>query len=286
MIGFKHAGPEDKAEIIAISKKIWDGHDYVSTVYDKWVADIDGFFVCVTYDSAIAGFAKVSMHGDNDAWLEGLRVDPSKRGLGLGKQLTRYCIERCLNRHIENIRLSTYIGNHESIGIIESHGFKRVAEYKALFRPINPCEATPACYQTLSDPSLVEAALSGEALGEFYGYASFDFTFEKITPRLLKGLVSEGAVYGLCIDGRIQGMAIASTRHSKVSALFLSYIQGEEHYSALIDAAIARAESLMVEEIIAMCPKNTALRDSLVNKGFGEWDDHDTNIFLYEYVGK
>ncbi|KAF0194163.1 MAG: acetyltransferase [Bacillota bacterium] len=283
MIEVRPLRMEDRDEVVAISKQVWDD-DYIGTVYDKWVADTAGLFVCVTYQGAIAGFAKVSMHTNDDAWLEGLRVDPHKRGLGLGKRLTRHCIEACLSLGIANTRLSTYIGNHESIGIIESHGFKRTAEFKALYLPIKQSEATPSFCSVMSDANKVEAALAQETLDRCKGYASFDFTFEKITSRLIEELAKEGAVHGVCVDGHVKGMMFASTRHSKGAALFLSYIQGPGHYAELIDTAIAHAERLGVNEVITMCPSDDMLREALVEKGFKAWDDHELNVFVYEYM--
>jgi hypothetical protein len=33
-----------------------------------------------------------------------------------------------------------------------------------------------------------------------------------------------------------------------------------------------------------MCPSDNMLREALVEKGFKAWDDHELNVFVYEYM--
>ena len=47
---------EDKAEIFAISRKIWEGDDYVPLVFDDWVKEKKGEFTAVLNEGKIIGF--------------------------------------------------------------------------------------------------------------------------------------------------------------------------------------------------------------------------------------
>ena len=137
MIKIRKIGIEDKEKIIAISSKIWEGEDYIDSVFDDWISDDKREFVCIADGESIYGFASMKILPDDTVWFEGLRVDPDARGRGYGSKLTEYLIERVKGRG-GIIRLSTYFKNYESLHIVSKYGFQKIKGYNFLEKETSP----------------------------------------------------------------------------------------------------------------------------------------------------
>jgi ribosomal protein S18 acetylase RimI-like enzyme len=88
------ARAEDFPQVREIAAHIWEGHDYVPEVWDKWLADPEGEFAVVTVDGRVAGLAKLTQLSEREWWMQGLRVDPAYRRQGLGRELHRHLVQR------------------------------------------------------------------------------------------------------------------------------------------------------------------------------------------------
>ncbi len=75
----------DKEEVEDLTKDIWEGHDYVPNVFDKWVEE-GGFYKGILKGKIIA-IDKYTWLEDDVIWLEGLRVHPEYQGMGYGREM-------------------------------------------------------------------------------------------------------------------------------------------------------------------------------------------------------
>ena len=118
--------PADKPAMMEIASRIWDGFDYLPTVFDEWVADTQGEFAAVHLDGKLVGCGKLTFFTPTDAWLEGLRKDPRVTEKGMGAEVARYFLSRlAVRRDLTSIRFSTYVRNFSSITVNERLGFRR-----------------------------------------------------------------------------------------------------------------------------------------------------------------
>ncbi|MFO7991561.1 MAG: GNAT family N-acetyltransferase [Thermoplasmata archaeon] len=123
--------PEDKDEIIELSSKIWEGHDYIPKVFDDWAAD-GGFYKGVL-KGKIVGVDKYTRHSEKVIWLEGLRVHPEYQKKGYGREIAegvRDILEE--EEDYEVLRFMTAKGNVESIHMAEKAGFEKVVDLYSL----------------------------------------------------------------------------------------------------------------------------------------------------------
>ena len=97
--------PADKEAVLAFATSTWDGWDYIPSVFDHWVSAPDGVFLAVLPAPAADGappldttgepldperviaISRVTFLSDEDAWIEGIRVDPRVRGMGIATVL-------------------------------------------------------------------------------------------------------------------------------------------------------------------------------------------------------
>ena len=87
MFAVRRMTSADKPAVMAFSSRIWEGRDYLPRVFDAWLADGDGEFDAVLLDGKVVGCGKLTFFTPVDAWLEGLRKDPSVQEKGLGRAL-------------------------------------------------------------------------------------------------------------------------------------------------------------------------------------------------------
>jgi RimJ/RimL family protein N-acetyltransferase len=115
----------DKPAVLDIASRIWEGSDYLPSVFDDWIADRDGEFVAVLLDRRVVGCGKLTFLTPVDAWLEGLRKDPLVSEGGLAEAVTRYFLRRLSTRSgLRSVRFSTYIFNEHSIAVNQRLGFE------------------------------------------------------------------------------------------------------------------------------------------------------------------
>ena len=67
--------PADTEDVLAFTKRIWDGRDYIHLVWDEWLADPNGILVSAQFGRGVVGIAKVSPVFPGQWWLHGLRVE-------------------------------------------------------------------------------------------------------------------------------------------------------------------------------------------------------------------
>jgi GNAT superfamily N-acetyltransferase len=125
------ARPSDREDLIEVSRGIWDGHDYLPRIVDRWIAE-DWFFVC-EYQRRVIACLKLSLFPDNVLWFEGLRVHRKYQGKGIAKLMNRELFRFASGLKATNPELSyefcTYYENVESLAITRKMGFVEQASF-------------------------------------------------------------------------------------------------------------------------------------------------------------
>ncbi|HYP40777.1 MAG TPA: GNAT family N-acetyltransferase [Chloroflexia bacterium] len=104
---------EDKAQVLQFTAKTWEFGDYIEYVYDDWLADTTGRFIVLEEEATgrIAAIDKLSFQSPEEAWFEGLRVNPDFRGHGLAGKLQKYMIEQSRAYDAHTLRFITLSSN-------------------------------------------------------------------------------------------------------------------------------------------------------------------------------
>jgi hypothetical protein len=162
--------PKDTPEVMALTRTIWEGEDYVPQVWPEWLADPQGLLAVAEYGGRVSGLAKLTCLAPGEWWLEGLRVDPQLEGRGIASRLHGYLTgywERSLSGIL---RLATASFRAPVQHLSEGSGFQKVGEftiYRAqplapqngieadkAFKPLQPGEAGDALDFILNSPQL------------------------------------------------------------------------------------------------------------------------------------
>jgi len=146
----------DREDILEITRQIWDGHDYVPSIFDKWLNDKDSHPVGIESEGHLIALANLRIiDNGKTGWMEALRVHPDYREKKLATMLTKHVVELAESLPIERIRYTTAADNTISLHLAESVGMKK--KFRLPFHwQRNPTEIS---WQSTQRP-LIEASSS------------------------------------------------------------------------------------------------------------------------------
>ncbi|WP_054870627.1 GNAT family N-acetyltransferase [Caloranaerobacter sp. TR13] len=286
MISLRKATEKDKESILGISKTIWDGDDYIPLVVDDWIADKEGEFTVAEIDGKVKGFAKFTVLRPGEYWLEGIRVDSKSRGMGIGKEITKYYIDKAKKKGYKSLALSTYIENYESIKIIEKFGFKKTTAFRFFYKSgeIDLNLSNVKHFEKATEVEEVKYILNSNEIKASNGYLSFDWTFMKATEELLEELINEGSIYVLKEGQNINSTIILSNKKAKGKGLSISYLGGKGYYLDGINFAFSKYLEGGYDWLSFMCPDIQEIKESAYKAGFETFENYQVDVFVYEYV--
>jgi ribosomal protein S18 acetylase RimI-like enzyme len=122
------ARAEDREAVLAFCAQTWSDGDYIPYVWDAWLQDARGALLVAVLAGRPVGVVHTRMIADDEAWLEGIRVDPAVRQQGIGRVLTSRALAAAHERGAAVARLFTAQTNVASKQMIAKFGFARVAE--------------------------------------------------------------------------------------------------------------------------------------------------------------
>jgi ribosomal protein S18 acetylase RimI-like enzyme len=144
LIVCRPALPKDTPQVLELTGRIWDGDDYVPYVWAEWLADPEGLLAVAEYGGRVAGLGKVTHLGEQEWWLEGLRVHPELEGRGIASRLHDYLVDYWDRTHAGVIRLGTASFREPVQHLCERSGFQKVGEFTSYLAPARlPSEGGP-----------------------------------------------------------------------------------------------------------------------------------------------
>ena len=118
---------DDIDDVLAISKHIWHGHDYVPGVIEDWLKDPDSYTIGVEVDGNLVGISNLRLiENGKTGWMEGLRVHPDYRGQGFANLLTDGLVEHAISVGVPRLRYTTVVENKASMALAERAGLEEV----------------------------------------------------------------------------------------------------------------------------------------------------------------
>jgi GNAT superfamily N-acetyltransferase len=194
-VSIRSAVPEDKGPILEISRHIWSGHDYIPKVWDDWLKDKNGRVLIATVQGRPVGIAHMFFQTKHDAWLEGVRVHPDYRGLGIAGKLNRKLVDYAASKGATVARLSTDLDNKASRRHLTRTGFKLLQSYPrhTSKRPLTKQSTGLSKVRRYND-TLWKHVKTSEAYRDYKGLYAEGWTWYPLTAQRLRDLVKKGSV--------------------------------------------------------------------------------------------
>lgn len=285
MIVYRRLNHEDLDDIRDISKYIWEGTDYLPSVFHEWVDDDKGFFMGAVDDATgkVIGVGKYSILYDGSGWLEGLRVHKDYRNQKIGKQLSISLFDMALRDYKENkikrIAFATHASNIESISIMKKLGFNLEQQYILIYKNYNHALKP----NSIKDFDVKQWNVS---LQEFLNLEYFKkranilpiaFVFQEPTALLYKKLKSENAF--ITING-----------HNGIFKLkgepnFIAVDDDFDSINTFMDYFLLLYKDKNMPEPMTSIIDDKLLIDKLKNNNFSSYFDYNPDYYYFVYNG-
>lgn len=274
--------PQDKERVLAISRNIWDGEDYIADVFDDWVKDARGLFCGLWENGKLVGFGKLTYLSEYDIWLEGLRKDESCGVKGVGEKLSRQYINYLKGKKIRSVRFSTYFGNIASITLNEKLGFKCIhtlsLKSKPITKKIEYSDEWPVDFdlKAIHDYIMTSSYLHGTK--GFIGRGWVVYEYNLI---LLNEFYKHNKIIVYSQNNEIKGCAIWDIKHQR-DIIWICFLEAEN--DEILQKLLTRINNIGFEgqqkEMQILVPDGKLL-EFCKNNNFTSWEqDHD--FLLYE----
>jgi ribosomal protein S18 acetylase RimI-like enzyme len=127
----RSARPEDREAILAFCDRIWGERDYVTQVWEDWLRDArqgGGVLLVGLLKGRPVGTLHLRMVSDDEAWVEGVRVDPDMRRQGIARALSVRSGEAAREHGASVVRVFVKAENAVAQALVAHSGFTRRAE--------------------------------------------------------------------------------------------------------------------------------------------------------------
>jgi GNAT superfamily N-acetyltransferase len=108
--------------MVEITSDVWDGHDYLPSVFDAWVTDPGATFQAAEVEGEVAGFQRLRPLSREIIQYEGLRVGARFRRQGLARRMLTAAVAQARGMGFKKMRLAS--GNPDAIRLFTSAGFE------------------------------------------------------------------------------------------------------------------------------------------------------------------
>ncbi len=219
------ARPEDRADVEALCAQVWGGEDYIPQVWDQWLTDPEGELSVVELDGRVVALAKLSHIADDEWWLEGMRVHPHYRRLGISRLLQAHQLAVAEQRGVGVLRFATASYNRPIHRNASRDGFRRVAEFRRYSADAMP---GPQSLRLLRPEDLevawglVENSPIWRISGGLY---ETDWRWQQLTKDRLAAHIAAGQVWGIDLDGRLAALAVVLLDPEE-ARLAVGYVDG------------------------------------------------------------
>jgi GNAT superfamily N-acetyltransferase len=227
-IKIRNAEPDDKAAILEISKKIWNGHDYLPMVWDDWLADKVGRLIVATVNGRTVGVAHGWLQTPDVAWLEGVRVHEQYRGHGIAGKLNNSLVEWARKKHARVARLCTGSSNQDSRKHLVKIGFPVLQTFQRL-DSTRGLRAKPAGVNATrsSSKSLWNWLSTRPEFAENRAMYSDGWTWHPLTRQALKKHVARRRVLSISRNRRPSACCILLDEDEIMTAGFVAGERGD-----------------------------------------------------------
>ncbi len=213
----RKAREDDRDEVLSFCVGTFDWGDYIDEVFDSWLKGPDSLLLVAEADGRPVGILHARLMNHGRAWLEGLRVRPNHRRMGVGRAMTESAMGLLRESEHGTIRLLVESNNEASMGLAVNQGFceeTRWAFYHGKkptqvdskgSRWVTPSAASGVWSRTDSSDLFNRGGRSYEYDWALYPLESDDFT--ELVGRKMVAVSGRGSTMALAIvhDGKEEG---------------------------------------------------------------------------------
>lgn len=246
------AQPADREAVLSFCAHIWGGYDYLPKVWDEWLSDPRGIFLTALLDGIPVAVARACFPSPDEAWLEGMRVDPRYQGAGIAREVTTALVEAVERRGARAVRLLTMSYNLPIHRICERLGLRLALRLRHRWRPLE-IGAAPAALRQLgpADRPMVQEILARPERGPRFLevtsglYSQVGGIWTAWSEQRLDEHLAEGEVWTWEGERGPRAVAVVSPHRRRPGVYEVGLLEGPgPDCTALLAALVRRSEIL------------------------------------------
>ena len=264
-------------EIICAQKD----EDYITDVWDEWLADPPGKLIVAELNGRTVGFAKLSRLADDEWWLEGLRVDSDHRGQGIAGKLQAHLVAHAHQIGQGALRFGTHSANNPIHRIAARDGFRRVATYRRYRAdPLPAADAIPLRQLTETDlPAAWEMVYESPRYQAASGLYEERWLWKNLTRERLARHLAAGDAWGVDAHEELASLALVC-RTEKEDVLDVGYVDGSEDTLVALLQGLRGLTTRQHRAEVRIKPANEPVLIAAIEAaGYERHRDHDLLIF-------
>ena len=277
---FRAAREEDHAQVVELTREIWEGEDYLPHVWHEWVHAPQSFLEVGLLGEEIVATGRVVELTPGGWWLEGLRVHPKHQGKGFATVLHHHMVEVALRQPgLRVLGLATSSENPQVAHLARSTGMTLRGEYR-FFKGGAAREAVEvvAPFPNANVDALWARVASSNWLRLTGGYAMDGWVARPMDPAWLAEICAAGGVWQC---GEALALAGGGSHEGQAWLYLLDGGSAAEQ-----EALVRHARHLAFEEghetfLRCFAPLDEGLQGPLLAAGLHDPEDGEFHIFHF-----
>lgn len=211
--------------MLAITRDIWGGTDYLPSVWHSWLRDAAGYLMVAERDGRVVGLHHIALHDESTAWMEGMRVAEEARGTRVAGALLDRGLEWAREAGCTVARLSTASINPASGRVPERAGMRVVETFLPLSAHLETAPDLPSGPRVARamDAERVFHHLNDPEAGLPSGFYTEGWTAHPASRERVRLLCATNSVAISELGDTVRGVLIATCaypfRHARIGAL-------------------------------------------------------------------
>jgi len=228
----REARASDKDFVLRFARSTFEWGDYIENVWDSWLADTSGKMFVATFRDTPVGLIHAVTLKSGEAWLEGVRVAPEVRRMGVASLLNDASFKWALEHGAKIVRAVTDSTNYIAQKALVKYGFRFVSDWAVM--EFDGCQLESHQNARLADESDLDTVWkflrSSQRFKESGGLYSVVFRWKSLDKIDLQGFVDRRMAVVCEHDNTICGLTLLDDTVKHVwqeNMMQISYVDGD-----------------------------------------------------------
>ena len=286
-VRFRRARPSDQATVFDFCQKTFGRWgDYIPEVWGQWLKERRGYFFVADLHGTAIGLGKITEHRPGELWLEGLRVDPTFRGHGVGRAIQDFTWAKSLSFKPRYIRYATGSYNKISIHLGKSKGMRIINAYDEIWCRAPKSDETKLVPARPSDAGEIMRLLKRDSRSRLWkGFYLEGWKAMTLDQPLLQRLIRERRVWVYFDQQGLSGVTMLIQSQDKKYVTFGNTVARDPQTLRLVLREARRLGGLLAGKTLEMVfPRHPWYRKII--KGTGWRHTLPIHMVLLEYRNK
>jgi len=198
-VTIRPATHDDYEGVCAFTSDTWadrGGSDYIPSVYHDWIEKDGAATLLADAGDRIAGIAQIVALSSDEAWAQGMRVNPEDRGNGVSVAINTGLFDWAREQGATVARNMVFSWNVAGLGASLAAGFRPCTEFRWIHPDPDPDAVGADDHDTVADPHLAwRAWADGDARRDLHGLTldlGESWAMRELTPDLLADAAAGG----------------------------------------------------------------------------------------------